>query len=195
MEVGLKGGLRPSSRQWLVAPMEEHHPSEAFARLFAQDERRIYCYIFSLLGDWQATEDVFQDTCVVMWTKFTEFQIGTDFASWACRIGRYKALKYREKCTHRLPFVGEEFLATVAAARESDDGGQNDWLPTLSECMDKLIPRDRDIIVRRYSTDCTIKELALRMGLPVNTVYKAISRIRKELIDCVQKTVARKEHP
>ena len=175
--------------------MEELHPSEAFARLFAQHERRIYCYIFSLLGDWEATEDVFQETCVVMWAKFAEFQLGTDFASWACRIGRYKVFKYREKCARRLPFVGEEFLATVAAARESDDGGEDDWLPSLSECMDKLAPRDRDIIVCRYSTDCTIKELARRLGLPVNTAYKAISRIRKELIDCVQKTVARKEHP
>ena len=174
--------------------MEKLHPSEAFARLFAHHERRVYCYIFSLLGDWEATEDVFQDTCAVMWTKFADFQVGTDFASWACRIGRFKALKYREQCARRLPFVGEEFLETVAAARESNDGGDEDWLPALSGCMDKLSPRDRDIIVRRYSVDCTIKELAQRLGLPVNTAYKAIGRIRKELLDCVQKTVARREH-
>jgi RNA polymerase sigma-70 factor, ECF subfamily len=175
-----------------VAPVEELQPTEAFARLFARHERRIYSYIFSLLGDWQAAEDVFQDTCAVMWAKFAEFQPGTDFASWACRIGRYKALKYREQCARRLPFVGEEFLATVAAARESDDGSEDDWLAALSECTDKLTPRDRDIIVRRYSTDCTIKELAQRLGVPANTAYKAIRRIRKELLDCVQKTVARK---
>lgn len=174
--------------------MEKVNPSEAFARLFAQHERRIYSYIFSLLGDRVATEDVFQDTCALMWAKFAEFQIGTDFAGWACRIGRFEALKYREKCTRRLPFVGEEFLVTVADARESADHGDDDWLSVLSECMDKLTPRDHTIIVRRYSSNCTIRELAERLGLPVNSVYKAISRIRRELVDCVQKTVARKEH-
>jgi RNA polymerase sigma-70 factor, ECF subfamily len=93
-----------------------------------------------------------------------------------------------------LAFVGEEFLETVAAARESNSGAEEDWLPALSGCMDKLSPQDRDIIVRRYSVDCTIKELAQRLGLPANTAYKAIGRIRKELLDCVQKAVARREH-
>jgi DNA-directed RNA polymerase specialized sigma24 family protein len=60
--------------------------------------------------------------------------------------------------------------------------------------MDKLTPHDRDIIVRRYSVDCTIKELADRLGLPANTVYKAVARIRKELVGCVQRAAARREH-
>ena len=174
--------------------MEERSPSETFARLFAQHERRIYCYIFSLLGDWEATDDVFQDTCAVMWAKFPDFQEGTDFAGWGCRIGRYKVLKYREKCSRTLPFAGEEFLETVATARESEDAAEGDWLSALSDCMDKLTPRDRDIIIRRYSVNCTIKKLAESLGLPANTAYKAISRIRKELVDCVQKAAARREH-
>ncbi len=175
--------------------MEEISPSEAFARLFAQHERRIHSYIFSLLGDWDATEDVFQDTCVVMWTKFADFQMGTDFASWACKIGHYKALKYREKSSRRLPFVGEEFLEVVTAARESEESSSDDWLPTLSECMNKLSSRDRGIIIHRYSTDCTIKELAKKLGFPANSVYKALARIRKELVECVQKAAARKRQP
>ncbi len=175
--------------------MSGTNSGEAFARLFAQCERRIYSYIFSLLGDWSATEDVFQDTCVVMWTKFADFQPGTDFASWACRIAHYKVLKYRGQCRRRLPFVTEQFIETVAAARQSEDENKDAWLSRLSKCIDKLAPRDRQIIIRRYSDDCTIKELAETLGLPANTVYKAVSRIRKDLLDCVQKAVAQEEHP
>ncbi|MBN1396173.1 MAG: sigma-70 family RNA polymerase sigma factor [Pirellulales bacterium] len=176
-------------------PRHNNNPGEEFARLFARHQRRVYSYIFSLLGDWAAAEDVFQDTCVVMWTKFADFQPGSDFAGWACRIARFKVLKYRRQCKRRLPFVGEQFIETVAAARESEKGDLNDWTAVLTDCIEKLTPKDRRLIVKRYSEDCTIKELAEKLGLPSNTVYKAIGRIRKGLLDCVEKATAREEHP
>jgi RNA polymerase sigma-70 factor, ECF subfamily len=178
-----------------VIPMSSHDPGQAFARLFAEHERRVYSYIFSLLGDWTAAEDVFQDTCVVMWTKFADFQPGTDFAKWACRIAHFNVLKYRRQCSRRLPFASEQFIETVAAARESEPADNQDWLGKLSQCIEKLTLRDGKIIKARYSSDLTIKELAARLGLPANTVYKAVSRIRRELFDCVQKAVAQEEHP
>ena len=173
--------------------MEELQPTENFARLFAQHERRICSYILSLLGNWEAAEDVFQDTCAVMWTKFAEFQPGTDFASWGCRIGYFEVLKYRERRKRALPFVSEEFLATIAAAQDSKAAEEDDWLLALSQCIDKLRLQDREIIMRRYSTDCTIKELARQLGIPVNTLYKALGRIHKGLLDCVQETVTQEK--
>lgn len=130
-----------------------------------------------------------------MWAKYAEFQPGTDFASWACRIAHYKVLKYREQCRRRLPFASEEFIATVSAARVSDHEGEEDWLAVLSKCVEKLTPRDREIVRRRYSEDCTIQSLATQLGIPANTAYKAISRIRKDLLDCIQKTAAQQRHP
>jgi RNA polymerase sigma-70 factor, ECF subfamily len=175
--------------------MVDNDPKEVFVRLFAQNERRVYSYIFSLLGDWTATEDVFQDTCVVMWTKFADFQPGSDFPGWACKIARYKVLKYREECHRRLPFASEQFVERVAAVRESEqEDGQDDWLMYLSKCIERLRPQDRELIFRRYSDDCTIKELAAKMAIPPNTAYKAVQRIRRELLDCVEKAVAREEH-
>ena len=174
--------------------MEEPRPTEAFVRLFAQHERRICSYILSLLGNWEATEDVFQDTCVVMWAKFAEFQPGTDFASWACRIGYFEVLKYRDKRKHLLPFVTDDLLATIAAVRESEAADEAEWLSAMSRCIDKLGLRDREIITRRYATGCTIKELAKQMGIPANTLYKAIGRIHKRLLDCTQEVVSQEDH-
>lgn len=174
---------------------DDNSPGEAFARLFARHQRQVHSYIFSLLGDWTAAEDVFQETCVVMWSKFADFQPGTDFAAWACRIARFKVLKYREECKRRLPFTGTEFIETVAAARESHAGESDEWTAVLTKCIEKLSLSDRRLIVQRYSDDCTIKELAAKLGLPSNSVYKAVARIRKGLLDCVEKSVAREEHP
>jgi RNA polymerase sigma-70 factor (ECF subfamily) len=173
--------------------MQELGPNETFARLFAQHERRLCSYILSLLGNWQAAEDVFQDTCAIMWAKFAEFQPNTDFASWACRIAHFEVLKYREKYKRRLPLVTDEFLATVAAAQESEAAKEDDWLVALEECANRLSVRDREIIARRYSIDCTIKELASQLNIPANTLYKALGRIHKSLLDCVQQAVTQGE--
>jgi RNA polymerase sigma-70 factor, ECF subfamily len=177
--------------------MGDNDQKEIFARLFAQHERRVYSYIFSLLGDWSAAEDVFQDTCVVMWSKFSDFQLGTDFAGWACRIAHFRVLKYRERRYRGLTFVSEQFLEKVATARESEKDMQAtaNWLARLSKCVDRLTMQDRELIVRRYSDNCTIKELAAKLNIPANTAYKAIRRIRRELFDCVERTLAQEEHP
>ncbi len=148
--------------------MNGNAPSENFARLFAEHERRVYAYIFAILGDWAAAADVFQDTCVRMWTKFEDFQPGTDFGAWARRIAYYKILKYREQCRSQ-PFASQEFLDTVASACEIENDDEQRWLAILSECMKKLPPRDHRLITERYSEDCTIKELAARLGLSVHT--------------------------
>lgn len=177
----------------LVVRMEETRPTEVFARLFAQHERRIYSYILSLLGNWQSAEEVFQNACVVMWTKFAEFRPDTDFASWACRIGYFEVLKHRDKHKRQLEFVTDDLLATVAAIRDTETDGQEDWLSALSGCIEKLRSRDREIIARRYSTNSSIKELASQLGIPVNTLYKALARIHKGLLDCTQQTISQED--
>ncbi len=68
------------------AAMSQCFPQREFIRLFAQHERTIYAHILALLGDAEATQDVFQETCVVLWEKFAEFQAGTHFGAWARKI-------------------------------------------------------------------------------------------------------------
>ena len=38
-----------------------------------------------------------QETAKVCWEKFDQYQPGTEFRAWACRIAYYKALKFRER--------------------------------------------------------------------------------------------------
>ena len=76
--------------------MAELNPTSSgeFIRLFLQNERRIYAFIVSLLPDLTDAEDVLQETSVVLWEKFDQFQPGTNFVSWACKIAHFKVLKH-----------------------------------------------------------------------------------------------------
>jgi DNA-directed RNA polymerase specialized sigma24 family protein len=46
----------------------------------------------------------------------------------------------------------------------------------------------------RYESNLTGPEIAERLGRPVNTVYKALQRIRNSLLDCVDRTLRAQEH-
>ena len=53
--------------------VEKTDPRE-FIRLLMENERRIYAYILTLLGNGADAEDVLQETSIILWDKFAEFQ-------------------------------------------------------------------------------------------------------------------------
>jgi RNA polymerase sigma-70 factor (ECF subfamily) len=58
----------------------------------------------TLVFSHQDAEEVFQNTSVVLWNKFGEFQPGSNFFAWASQVAYYEVLNYmRQICTsHRL---------------------------------------------------------------------------------------------
>src|SRR5436190_18410489 len=75
-------------------PAGEHSyvDREEFARLFARNARRIYGFIMTLVFNHHDAEEVFQNTNVILWNKFGEFQPGSNFFAWASRIAYYEVL-------------------------------------------------------------------------------------------------------
>ena len=59
----------------------------------------------------------------------------------------------------------------------------------LAECLDKLPPRDRQLMEQRYKPGVTIKSLASAIGRPIEGLYKAMKRIHIALNQCVQRSV------
>lgn len=84
-----------------------HPPSppdqEQFVRLFAQYEGNVRAFVTSLLPNWEGVDEVMQETSIVLWRKFDEFdpdRPGSKFTDWAFMIARYEVLKYRRKRRH-----------------------------------------------------------------------------------------------
>ena len=75
---------------------EQANPRE-FIRLLMENERRIYAYIRTLLGNAADAEDVLQKTSVIMWDKFPEFDQGDNFIAWSFKIAFYTSQNFRRK--------------------------------------------------------------------------------------------------
>jgi RNA polymerase sigma-70 factor (ECF subfamily) len=164
---------------------------DAFARLFAQNDRWLFAYLVSLLGSAAHAEEVFQEVCVVLWREYETFQLGTDFVKWVSVIAHNQVHRFRRQQKR----VGPQ-LSDLAVDMLADDAVERaDLLESrrhaLGQCLEKLPTTDRQLVRTCYADARTnFKTAAEDLGRPVNTVYKALNRIRKALYECIERTIS-----
>lgn len=156
--------------------------------LFTKSQRRLYLFILHATGNPDQAEEILQETNVVILTKLDQFQRGTNFHAWVCQIAHYEILKFRQR-RHRSKLIfSDEFLQhIVSATLTPDDGLAEHKQRALRTCLNKLRPRDREIIEQRYNPDVSTQELSERLHRPANSIYQSIGRIRKILLECIRR--------
>ncbi len=168
--------------------------SGRFVQLFAQHQRSIHAYICSLVPSRVDADDVMQETSLVLWRKWGEFDPNRDFIRWACGIAFREVLKLRRKFATSRHYFNEELLKQLSdeVVQQSDELKQRQV--ALVVCLDRLGTKDRELIDRRYQEKMTARRVADELGRPPSTVYKALARIREALFDCVERTLAQESH-
>jgi RNA polymerase sigma-70 factor (ECF subfamily) len=162
--------------------------TEEFVRLLTQHQSLIRGFLFTLLPFHSEADDLFQRTSIVLWRKFDQFQIGSDFGAWACRIAKFEVQNFkRVEKRDRLCF-SDELLTSLADMRLVLDHELELRQEALRQCMAKLRPADKTIVQKCYGPQATTaKEAAAQIGRPVNTLYKALTRIRRALLECIER--------
>jgi RNA polymerase sigma-70 factor, ECF subfamily len=157
----------------------EHH--------FSQCESEIQAFVFTLLPHWPDVEDIVQRTRIVLWQKFSTFEPGSSFKAWALQVARFEVNNFRRtQRSDRLCF-DDALVDSLAEVRTTLADELDRRRSVLNDCMSKLRASDRQIIRHCYGPKATTtKEAADRLHRPVNTLYKALNRIRRTLLECVK---------
>lgn len=169
-----------------------HDPGE-FVGLFIRSERRVFAYLMTVLGHAGDAEDVLQQTCVILWSKFDEFEPGSDFAAWAIRTAYLTARNHlRGKSRSRVRFSQAMFEAAAdqAAARSAQADAVHE---ALGDCLKRLPAEDQNIIRERYELDASVATIAERLARSVHAVYRSLARIHAALHRCVTSQLAAEE--
>src|SRR4051794_4464524 len=171
------GNAESESRKQLVALLTQH-------------QRRIFAYIYTLVPNRTDAEDLLQETNLIICEKFADFKPGTDFVAWACQIAYWRVRYSRQKFARSKVVFDQTVLDAVAQtavvlAPELDARHE-----ALAVCLQKLNPRERDFILTRYEPGSGVEEAARRSGRSLDAAYKALTRIRKLLFDCVSHQLA-----
>ena len=173
--------------------MSDSSKTNEFLRLLMTHQRRVYAFILTMVPNHGDAEDLFQETVLLMWSKFDSFTPGTNFAAWGYAIARYQILSVRKRHATRGALFGE--AAAELLHSESDRFlEQTDLrMQALQHCLKKLDPKDYELIRLRYRDEVAIASIAQRMGRSVQGIYKRIVRIHDALLRCVRKALNEEE--
>ena len=162
---------------------------EQFIRLVINNHKRIYAYILSLVPNHNDADDIMQETSTLMWSKFVQFEPGTDFFAWARTIAYYKVLNYRRQRAHSPLNFSDELLELLH--KDYDDASKNSErrLDALDACMEKLDEKSRYLIHLRYSRSYSVKEIADRLGRNIKTIYYHLTRVQQLLLRCINRVM------
>lgn len=190
-ESSFDGGQQEFSVPSASGEMTQEQRREAFARLFAQHDRWLFSYLVILLRSPADAEEVFQEVCVVLWREYEKFELGTDFVRWVAVIANNQVYRFRAK-RRRTGFQLDEQTMNLVADTAVNRADLFEYRrEALRRCMRKLSPGDRKIVHECYDhQSTTFKTAAQQLGRPVNTVYKALNRIRRMLHECIDRTLA-----
>ena len=125
-----------------VVVMVHADKTELFVELITRYQGRVRVFILSLLPNWADAEEVLQETNLVLWRRFDEFEPGSDFRAWAFQIAYYKVRSFWERQGRERLRFGNEFLDTVAAAAMEMPDDLDARREALINCMIKLSDKD-----------------------------------------------------
>ena len=69
----------------------------------------------------------------------------------------------------------------------------NSHLEAVKRCIQKLDMKDYKLVHLRYELNETVKYIASRFGLSVQSIYKSLARIHNILMSCVNRQLRRED--
>jgi RNA polymerase sigma-70 factor (ECF subfamily) len=162
-----------------------------FVRLLSQNASQLYGFVLVLTGNRSDTEDIIQDTSVVLWKKFGTYQSGTNFLAWARRIAYLQTLSARRKSS-RMKTLSDDAWKILASDALAISDEVVDRQSALDECLQKLVAADRKLLEQKYFSQLSVAEIATVQSRANSSIYRALSRIHYQLSQCVQQTLARR---
>lgn len=167
-----------------------------FTDYLAGSQTRLYGYIHSLVPDISHADDLYQQTALVLWKKFDDYDRRRSFFSWACGIARLEVANFvRGRNRQRLYFCSDLHLLLVEAHEELADAELEDRRDALGRCVGKLRPEDRELLAECYGDAADVRGAAGRRNRSPHSVYNSLRRIRRALFECIDRTLARDRGP
>lgn len=173
----------------------ENERHDKFLRSFTADELAIRAYVRRLVPTRADADDVMQDVSVVLWKKFGEFREDSSFRAWAFGVARYAALAWRrDKARDRL-LLDENVVTQLAEESPEYEPQLQRQREALEECMEKVTPGQRELLMKAYQPEHLIQNVARDSGRSIPGFYQWLHRVRRMLLDCIRRSLSQNPTP
>jgi RNA polymerase sigma-70 factor (ECF subfamily) len=158
-------------------------------RQLVRHERLLHAYIFSQVSSWSVAEEILQETYLRMFERIDEWDASRDLYPWACGFAHYQVLTYRNRTRRERLQFSQTFVEKVAHMQQGRSDHLQLRVEALEHCMEQLGSDDKKLLELAYRGDLAVDEVARQMERTVAATYQALSRVRKALKNCVERSI------
>lgn len=166
---------------------------DQFLSLFLAAQGDLRAFIGAVVRDPSLEEDLFQEISLTLWKCFPKFDPSRSFGAWARGVAATKIKEDRRLRARAPQAFPPEAIEAVARGFDSDEANGS-WLErehALRDCLHELPPNSSKLITGRYGDERSIESIAGEFGLTADAIYQALSRLRKQLRECIHKRMHR----
>jgi len=158
--------------------------NEAFSHLIDVYANRLYGYFYRLTGKTDVSEELLSEVFLKLVEKIDSYRDGS-FDIWLFRMATnifrdYLRARQREK--KFLAWKGQQMLTSSRPGpRTADDTADN-----LQGHLEKLDDETRELLVMRYYSQLSFKQIAQMRSQPIGTVLSKVHRGLKKLRELME---------
>ncbi len=157
--------------------------TEAVQLLFVRHEGAIRAFVRALQPSLTDADDVMQETFLTVSRKASTFEPGTNFLAWACGIARLKVLENMRQRKRATVLSEAAIIALTEDAPAPEVTARRE--AALARCLEKVAPKARDLLWRRYASRQSSDEVAAAVGMTSTAVRMVMFKARAFLRDCI----------
>ncbi len=152
--------------------------SEALARLYRRYARLLINYGYRIVADKELVRDVVQDQFVHLWSSRSSLPDVQSIKAYLMVAVRRQLLRRTTARPQFEEIPDDSLLPTLSEPSVEIQLIDSHEIATISERMakaiEKLPPRQREVIFLKYYSDLSTQEIAETMGITPESVYKFI---------------------
>lgn len=168
-------------------------PHLEFTRQLVAAQSAFHGFLFSLVHDRHATDDLLQELACRLWLKFPEYDRTKPFVAWGIGYARLLAFEWRRKQA-RLPLPMDDETLNALAETAAESAVRNEsQSEALRGCLRSLTDHQRHALVLHYQEDRSVGDIARLWNRTTMAVYKVLKRSHEALLDCMRKTIAEQQ--
>ena len=156
---------------------------QAFAVLVKRYERPVRAVAMNVLGHRANTQDVAQDAFVKAYENLPALRKTDAFGPWLMKITRRCALDFVRRKPEEMPLE-----TAVATTIENPDGRLDEDKQRLLAAVVKLPEGEKQVVMLRYFSGHSVREVAETVGRSLGTVTKQLSRAHKRLRNTLERS-------
>lgn len=149
-----------------------------FEQIYHETKRGVYAIIFSIVKDFDRTEDIMQDVYMRMLIKIEQYKIGSNFRNWLLQIAKNQAIDFY-RTTKKWAHIEDDAIDYLAESSEVSPDIEDSFYRML-DCLDET---EKMIVLLKVIDERSHQEIAKIIKKPLGTVLwlyqRALGKLKK----------------